>query len=653
MDRRSVLKAAAAVPVTALAGVGLSSRVAASVARSPYSIAAGAVIEAREIGGVSLSWLGERGSTGAIVQTLINGEWGKPTPMVGDHGHGPEDPNGRIHGPLLIDEDAEAHRIVSVTGGDLTAHELPKSLRIGPMANATTVIEPIPGLEIQPRSSWTTRERKDTIDCTLRSSVLGLGCRSDVALRHVMVHHTVNSNSYGESSVPALLRGIQNYHMDTQGWDDIGYNFVVDRFGRIWHGRSGDALEPITGGHTSGFNAESVGIAVLGDFTSSTPPNSVVRAVGALAGWKCRLHGIDPNGITFVRDSATGDIEQIRTVSGHRDLGQTSCPGSRLYSEMSEIRSRAAEEVTMYGFAEPAYTLEKIDFTGWAIDPADQSRHVDVEFTIDGQTSTIVADASYSGLGNRYPDAGSDHGFDVTVPIDIDTRSVTVDATGADGFRASLADLTLFAGFIDVEPDKFFARGVYFMRQHEITSGTGPGLFEPMDSVKRSQAATFLWRYMDKPEASTVVQFEDIEPGSFEERPVSWMIEAGITEGTTETTFSPKEFVTRAQMVTFLWRLCGEIKPAGRPPFSDVPNNEYYSDAVAWIAEIGASYGVADTGDEFAPNRELTRGELATLLYRLSLAPDAWVKTPPPPSADQLEITAPDDVPIPDAMTPA
>ena len=111
------------------------------------------------------------------------------------------------------------------------------------------------------------------------------------------VHHTVNSNDYAPEDVPALLRGIYRYHTKNLGWSDVGYNFLVDRFGGIWQGRAGGSALAVRGAHTLGFNSTSTGIAVIGNFEEVVPERAVIvrdRAAGGLEARQVRPQAVGP-----------------------------------------------------------------------------------------------------------------------------------------------------------------------------------------------------------------------------------------------------------------------------------------------------------------------------------------------------------------------
>ena len=152
------------------------------------------------------------------------------------------------------------------------------------------------------------------------------------------VHHTVNANNYSSAQVPSLLRGIYAYHTQSRGWRDIGYNFLVDRFGRIWEGRYGGVQRSVVGAHTLGYNEVSFAMSAIGNFDVARPPAAVVAAYARLFAWKLAIYDIRANN---PRVSVKG--RTMQAINGHRDAGQTACPGRYLYARLSYIRNRARE----------------------------------------------------------------------------------------------------------------------------------------------------------------------------------------------------------------------------------------------------------------------------------------------------------------------
>ncbi|WP_328911426.1 peptidoglycan recognition protein [Streptomyces sp. NBC_00234] len=194
-----------------------------------------------------------------------------------------------------------------------------------------------PQPEIVPRSDWGADERMVRHAATYTGRVSA-----------AFIHHTGHTNGYDCADAPELLRGIQADHIKQDGWDDIGYNFVVDRCGTIYEGRAGGITRPVRGAHTKGFNADSVGIAAIGTFGAGVPvPKAVVEAIARVIAWKLRP-GADPRGsvrLVSTNDESRfpkGHAAELHVISGHRDSYLTGCPGDALYAQLPAIRDAVA-----------------------------------------------------------------------------------------------------------------------------------------------------------------------------------------------------------------------------------------------------------------------------------------------------------------------
>jgi hypothetical protein len=166
------------------------------------------------------------------------------------------------------------------------------------------------------------------------------------------VHHTVSLNRYHVHQSAALVRSICLFHRNVRGWNDIGYNFLVDRYGQIFEGRAGGIDEPLGGAQAGGYNLVSTGIAMLGTFSSAPPPELAIQSLASLLAWKLSLHGIAAIGRTTVEVSPYGHVYSrypagaqvsLNHVSGHRDADTTSCPGNRLYRRLPHLRRLVAQ----------------------------------------------------------------------------------------------------------------------------------------------------------------------------------------------------------------------------------------------------------------------------------------------------------------------
>ncbi|MGY0061143.1 peptidoglycan recognition protein family protein [Streptomyces sp. LZ34] len=173
------------------------------------------------------------------------------------------------------------------------------------------------------------------------------GHRYTKTVKVAFVHHTVTGNAYACSQAPSVMRSIYRYHVTSMGWRDFGYNFAVDKCGHIYEGRSGGVAKAVQGAHTRGFNTNSMGIAVLGTYSSKKPASKAVKAVAKLTAWKLGLFGRNPSGTTHLTSAGgnrykKGTKAKLRVISGHRDGYNTECPGGALYAKLGTVRSKAA-----------------------------------------------------------------------------------------------------------------------------------------------------------------------------------------------------------------------------------------------------------------------------------------------------------------------
>jgi uncharacterized protein with LGFP repeats len=161
------------------------------------------------------------------------------------------------------------------------------------------------------------------------------------------LHHTADTNDYSADQVPAIMRSIYRYHAVSLGWGDIGYNLIVDKFGRLWEGRDGGLASSVVGAHAGGFNTYTFGVSMLGNYDTADTPQVMINSVAAIIAWKFSLYGIDPRGRATLTSGGTnlhpaGQPVILPTIFGHRDTKSTACPGRYGYVRLGEIRDRAA-----------------------------------------------------------------------------------------------------------------------------------------------------------------------------------------------------------------------------------------------------------------------------------------------------------------------
>ena len=188
---------------------------------------------------------------------------------------------------------------------------------------------------IVPRSAWGADEsirKGDAVSTRRRSALRACTTRQ-------------GTNSYSPAQAAAIMRGIEVYHVKSNGWNDIGYNFLVDRYGTVYEGRYGGIDRNVIGAYARGFNTGSIGVAVIGTFSTAAIPAAAEASLEKLLAWRLDLAHVDPvSTLTFVSGGSeryrAGVPVVLRAVSGHRDTGLTTCPGDLLYAKLDTIAAK-------------------------------------------------------------------------------------------------------------------------------------------------------------------------------------------------------------------------------------------------------------------------------------------------------------------------
>jgi N-acetylmuramoyl-L-alanine amidase-like protein/flagellar hook capping protein FlgD len=190
--------------------------------------------------------------------------------------------------------------------------------------------------QIVPRSEWRANE-----------AIKRAPPRYAKSVSLAIVHHTAGTNAYGPSASAAIVRGIEIYHVKGNGWNDIGYNFLVDRYGQVFEGRAGGIDRNVIGAQAEGFNTGSVGVALIGNYNTGNPTPAERHALVSLLAWRLDVAHVDPLGTVSWTSGGNpkykrGTAVELRAISGHRDTGFTSCPGTRLYAQLPAIAADVA-----------------------------------------------------------------------------------------------------------------------------------------------------------------------------------------------------------------------------------------------------------------------------------------------------------------------
>jgi hypothetical protein len=184
--------------------------------------------------------------------------------------------------------------------------------------------------------------------------------RYAASLSFAIVHHTAGSNTYTRAQAPAIVKAIQLYHVLGNGWNDIGYNYLVDRFGQVYEGRFGGMQRNVVGAHAEGFNTGSVGVAVIGNYSPGTVPAAARAALVRLVAWRLDVAHVDPlSTLNWISGGnprfPRGVPVFLNAIAGHRDTGFTACPGDRLYGQLG-LLAQAISATGLPKLYEPSVT---------------------------------------------------------------------------------------------------------------------------------------------------------------------------------------------------------------------------------------------------------------------------------------------------------
>ena len=230
---------------------------------------------------------------------------------------------------------------VNTTGTATAAARRVTAFRSTVNRGVAALIAPPSARAAESRPAMVSRDGWGAQDCKPRAAP-GYG-----EVKMAFVHHTVNLNDYSREEAASVVLGICRYHRNSNGWNDIGYNFLVDKYGTIYEGRAGGVDAAVIGAQAQGFNSVSTGIANIGTFEDVPQSSEAIASLARLIRWKLPLHGAPTAGTVRVT-SAGGDSNRfsagttvaLNRISGHRDGNNTSCPGSALYAQLPDLRRR-------------------------------------------------------------------------------------------------------------------------------------------------------------------------------------------------------------------------------------------------------------------------------------------------------------------------
>ncbi len=339
---------------------------------------------------------------------------------------------------------------VNTDGSASTADRLQTALRGAANSIATTAAgllsadlagaqEPQP--QMVSRASWAGD------DCAPRTGAI-YG-----EVRAAYVHHTVNINTYSRAEAPQVVLGICRYHRNTNGWNDVGYNFLVDRFGTLYEGRAGGVGAAVVGAQAEGFNSYSTGIANIGTFSDVSQSQAALETMARLIRWKLPLHGYPTSGDAVMKSAgggtnryAAGTSVRVPRVLGHRDTNATECPGGALYDQLDDLRSLVGG-VTPQGTA--TSVAAQLDASRSTIDYGDSATlsgrlTTNAGAAVSGQPVTVQAKVDGVWRTSSTPTTGGDGSFLATIKPKV-TRPLRVRFAGAGELRSSVTPVLTLA----------------------------------------------------------------------------------------------------------------------------------------------------------------------------------------------------------------
>ncbi|MCW2576466.1 MAG: N-acetylmuramoyl-L-alanine amidase, family 2 [Modestobacter sp.] len=403
---------------------------------------------------VGVTWSVDDAVSGVDVRIRVRtdgGEWGEWTALEADDveqdaGSAPDGTDLRAGTAPYYTGPAKGVEVVVQAADGATPQDVRVQL-IDPGTSAADSTLGAPAVRDQAHASLSMPMIYSRAQWGADESIRGWDPEYASTIKAATVHHTADSNNYSPEAVPGIMRSIYAYHTLSRGWGDIGYNVIVDKYGRAWEGRySGDRgiASTIIGAHAGGFNTATFGVSMIGDYTKTPAPQPMVDTVAAVIGWKLGLYGVDPGGWTTLTSSgggtskyAAGTAVNLPAVFGHRDVGNTTCPGDFGYARLDEIRAKAAaiagERSTPMGALDAVTpSFGRVSVSGWALDLDTPQQPIAVHVYVDGAgRAGFTADGNRPDLGRVAPPAGAAHGFGFSLDLSAGAHTVCVYAINA------------------------------------------------------------------------------------------------------------------------------------------------------------------------------------------------------------------------------
>jgi hypothetical protein len=473
----------------------------------------------------------------------------------------------------------------------------------------------------------------------------------------VAIHHTAGTNDYVASDVAGIVRSIQAYHEVTLKWCDIGYNFLVDKFGTIYEGRGGGIAVAIHGAHAGEWNTNTTGISLIMNTETYDPSTAVIDSVAKVAAWKLANNYRDPLGkVTIAKKT-------IDVIFRHGDVQATLCPGKYMNAKMASLRTKVAALVN-------AAQASPIKAKWEAMGVTSVGQPYQLETSVGSGRYTVFSSgyriywSSATGavpvwgpgaMGSYYVEHSGPLGalgFPVAAEVGLPDGTYyqafekgwltwaagvgigVVVGVSVSGQAALGSTLTANAAVAPTDPTLSYQ----WLRDGKPISGATASTHKVIGAdMCYSLSVKVSSQFVSAESASVTPVFSDVPSSHTFYRPICWAANKGLTTGSGNMTdYSPSNVVNRGSMAAFLYRLAGSPSwtPPTTSPFADVPTTHNFYSAITWLYNQRITVGVRIGGAlYYQPGNTVSRGSMSAFMYRLGGSP-SWTPPVKSPFAD-------------------
>ena len=485
----------------------------------------------------------------------VQGEWTQWQPFNQDGAQG----EGQFTSSLLLADNADAYQVRALPTWGVNWRAAAINTDRGAVGGVSEPVGDARAMSLAYVDNPTCRSRADWgADESIRKWTSG-DPETYYPAQVLTVHHTAGSNDPSQDFA-ATVRAIYQYHVLTNGWSDIGYQYLIDANGIVYEGRtSGPASQScfyggdgsdfghqsgtdyvVTGAHVGGYNSGNLGISLMGCFEpgqctgNTTPTAAAIDALATQVSKLAQRHGLNPTGTTtYVNPVGVASLK-VPVLGAHRDWNATACPGASLYAQLAQVRQTAAARMARVVFTDVPVGTQFFDEITWLYD---------------------------NGYSTGWLEA---NGTRTYRPL----NSINRDAMAAFMYRfAGSPNFTPPAQspFTDLTPNDQFYKEITWLNAMGYSTGwveaDGSRTFRPVTPINRDAMAAFMYRYAGSPQVpSGTNRFTDVTPTSTEfYDEIMWLANSGISTGWPEAngtySFRPGQPVARDAMAAFIYRL--------------------------------------------------------------------------------------------------